>query len=290
MSKSKKTRIQHVLRVEAKKQLTPHMTRMVLGGPGFDAIEFKSVGESPATDQYIKLLFLPPALEADPQAQQSLNLERPFDMEALREKLPTEQMPVTRTYTIRHVDHLNRQIWVDFVIHGDEGLAGVWAKHAQPGDLISFFGPGSAYAPRAESDWHLLAGDEAALPAIASALESMAEDARGLVVVEVRDAAERQPLTVPEGVDLVWLHREADFSPETTMLADYLAELTIPAGDVQVFVHGERAQTKRIRRILVEEKGLPRKGMSLSAYWAHGRIEDEFQAEKSTPAGQIDPE
>lgn len=287
MSKSKKTRVQHVLTVEAKKQLSPHMVRLVLGGPGFAAIEFKSVGESPATDQYIKLLFLPQGVESA-QLPEGVDLSRPYDMDALREQLSTEQMPVTRTYTIRHVDHLNAQIWVDFVVHGDVGRAGVWAKGAEAGDLISFFGPGSGYAPRGDAAWHLLAGDEAALPAIASALESMAQDARGVAVVEIRDAAERQPLDVPAGMDLVWLHREADFSPETTMLAEYLEELTIPEGDVQVFVHGERAQMKRIRRMLVDQKGLDRKAMSLSAYWAHGRIEDQFQAEKRTPVGQIE--
>lgn len=266
------------------------MLRLILGGPGFHDMEFKSVGEDPATDQYIKLLFLPEALERDSQAHQSLDLSRPYDMEALREQLPTEQMPVTRTYTIRHVDHENSQIWVDFVIHGDEGRAGVWAKNAQIGDAISFFGPGSGYAPRGDTGWHLLAGDEAALPAIASALESMVEEARGIAVVEIQDASERQPLNLPAGIDLVWLHREAEFSPETTLLADYLAELEIPDAEVQVFVHGERAQMKMIRRVLVEDKGLPRKGMSLSAYWAHGRIEDQFQAEKKTPLGQIDPD
>nr|WP_255727289.1 MULTISPECIES: siderophore-interacting protein [unclassified Nesterenkonia] len=274
--------------VEAKKQLSPHMIRLVLGGPGFEAIEFKSVGESPATDQYIKLLFLPQSAAEAAQLPEGLDLSRPYDMDALREQLRTEQMPATRTYTIRHVDHENSQIWVDFVVHGEEGRAGVWAKNAQIGEQISFFGPGSGYAPRGEAEWHLLAGDEAALPAIASALESMAEDARGVAVVEVRDAAERQPLDVPAGMDLVWLHREADFSPETTMLAEYLEELAIPEGDVQVFVHGERAQMKRIRRMLVDQKGLERKAMSLSAYWANGRIEDQFQAEKRTPVGRIE--
>jgi NADPH-dependent ferric siderophore reductase len=287
VSKSKKTRVQHVLSVEAKKQLSPHMIRLVLGGPGFEAIEFKSVGDAPATDQYIKLLFLPQDLEAA-HLPAGVDLSRPYDMDALREHLSTEQMPVTRTYTIRHVDHLHAQIWVDFVVHGDVGRAGVWAENAQIGDRISFFGPGSGYAPREEAEWHLLAGDEAALPAIASALESMAEHARGVAVVEVRDATERQPLDVPAGMDLVWLHREADFSPETTMLAEYLEELSIPEGDVQVFVHGERAQMKRIRKMLVDQKGLDRKAMSLSAYWAHGRIEDQFQAEKRTPVGQIE--
>ena len=27
--------------------------------------------------------------------------------------------------------------------------------------------------------------------------------------------------------------------------------------------------------------------MSVSAYWAYGRVEDAFQAEKRTPVGQI---
>lgn len=288
MSTSKKKRVQHVLAVQDKKQLSPHMIRLVLGGPGFAAIEFKSVGESPATDQYIKLYFLPPGLETDDQLPEGLDLSRPYDMDALREHLDTDQMPATRTYTIRHVDHENSQIWVDFVVHGDVGRAGVWAKNARVGDLISFSGPGSGYAPRQEADWHLLAGDEAALPAIASALEGMPENARGVAVVEVRDAAERQPLDVPAGMDLVWLHREADFSPETTMLAEYLAELTIPEGDVQVFIHGEREQMKAVRRLLIQERGMERRGMSLSAYWALGSYEDQFQAEKRLPVGNID--
>ena len=136
------------------------------------------------------------------------------------------------------------------------------------------------------------AGDEAALPAIAAALENMEPQARGLAVLEVRDAAEELPLNPPAGVEVVWLHRAGDFTPETTRLADYLRAAELPdaaENDIQVFIHGEREQMKLIRRALVEERGLPRKGMSLSAYWAYGRVEDEFQAEKKTPVGQIDP-
>ncbi|GAA1454095.1 siderophore-interacting protein [Nesterenkonia lacusekhoensis] len=264
------------------------MVRLILGGDGFEGIEFRdhqaeSSGErTPCTDQYIKLLFADPAL----------GLQRPYDMEALREELPVEQMPVTRTYTIRHVDRQLRQIWVDFVTHGDQGLAGPWAENAQPGDTISFFGPGAGYTPRSDADFHLLAGDEAALPAIAAALENMEPQARGLAVLEVHDAAEELPLNPPAGVEVVWLHRGGDFTPEATQLADYLRTAELPdaeENDIQVFIHGEREQMKLIRRALVEERGLPRKGMSLSAYWAYGRAEDEFQAEKKTPVGQIDP-
>ncbi len=209
-------------------------------------------------------------------------------MEALRDRLPKHQMPTTRTYTIRHIDREAEQIWVDFVTHGDEGLAGPWAERAQPGDPISFFGPGSGYSPRPDADWHLLVSDEAALQAIARSVESMSLDASGLVLVEVRSEEERQQIDAPAGVEVRWLYRGADFTPETTVLADEIRRTELPPGDVQAFVHGERAQMKEIRRHLVKERGLSRKELSISAYWAYGRKEQDFQAEKKTPAGQID--
>src|SRR3712207_7785498 len=58
--------------------------------------------------------------------------------------------------------------WVDFVVHGDAGIAGPWATQVQPGDLVRFMGPGGGYAPDPDADWHLLVGDESALPAIRS--------------------------------------------------------------------------------------------------------------------------
>ena len=262
------------MEVKAVERLTPHLVRVVLGGEGFGGIEFKD-----ATDQYIKMLF------ADPQ----LGLQRPFDFDALREELPLEQMPVTRTYTVRRVDHDAGQLTVDMVTHGAEGLAGPWAQQVLPGETISFTGPGGAYAPRAEADWHLLAGDESALPAIATALEGMEAHACGLAVIEVQDVHEQLDLVAPPGVEIRWLHRDAAFTPETTRLVEHLELIEIPDGDVQVFVHGEREQMRRVRRLLIEDRGLPRRGMSLSAYWAFGRVEQEFQAEKKTPLGRIDP-
>lgn len=272
-NRPRKPRVQRLLEVVRTEQLTPHLIRVVLGGEQFDQIEFKT-----DTDQYIKLLFADPAL----------GLTRPYDLEALREKLSPEQLPVTRTYTIRRIDHEQKQIWVDFVIHGDRGVAGPWAAQARPGDQISFFGPGSGYAPRAEADFHLIAGDETALPAIAAAMERLDAEARGLVVLDVATADEEIPFPAPAGVEVRWLHRGGDFTPENARLAGHLQSVELPAGDVQVFVHGEREQMKLIRRLLVNERGLERRGMSLSAYWAYGRAEDAFQAEKRTPIGNID--
>jgi NADPH-dependent ferric siderophore reductase len=171
-----------VLRTE---RITPHMVRLVLGGAGldgFDATEF--------TDHYIKVLFAP----------EGVSYPEPFDMARIREEFAREQWPVTRTYTVRTWDPAQRELTVDFVVHGDEGLAGPWAARAQPGETVRFLGPGGGYAPEQGADWHLLAGDESALPAIAAALERMPAGAVVHAFVEIADAAEELKIASPAGV------------------------------------------------------------------------------------------
>ena len=44
---------------------------------------------------------------------------------------------------------------------------------------------------------------------------------------------------------------------------------------------------KGLREVLYVQRGLERSQVSLSGYWAQGRVEDDFQAEKKLPIGQI---
>jgi NADPH-dependent ferric siderophore reductase len=44
---------------------------------------------------------------------------------------------------------------------------------------------------------------------------------------------------------------------------------------------------KGLREVLFRERGLERSQVSLSGYWAKGRVEDDFQAEKKLPIGKI---
>jgi NADPH-dependent ferric siderophore reductase len=68
------------------------------------------------------------------------------------ETLPREAWPAVRTYTIRRWLPEAREMWVDFVVHGDAGIAGPWAANAQPGDPFRFMGPGGGYAPDPDAD------------------------------------------------------------------------------------------------------------------------------------------
>lgn len=271
-SATKKTRPQIDLTVIRREQLSPHMVRIVAGGPGFPAYVNNSF-----VDRYVKIVFPQPCVE----------YAQPLDLWTIRETMPRAQWPFTRTYTVRWVDIAAQELAIDFVIHGDEGLAGPWAAAAKPGDTFTLTGPGGGYNPSPDADWYLFAGDEAALPAIAAAIESLPPEARGLVFLEVDSDADIQPLTVPDALQVTWLRREGAPAGSGDLLVSAVAGAEWPDGRVDVFAHGERGYMKALRDVFFVQRGLERAQVSLSGYWAQGRVEDDFQAEKKLPVGKI---
>ncbi|GEB53911.1 siderophore-interacting protein [Streptomyces cacaoi] len=263
----------HRARVVRTEQLTPHMVRIVVGGDGLDQFE---AGEF--TDHYIKLLFPVPGVV----------YPEPFDMARIRSEMPRDQWPRMRTYTVRDWDAHDRELTIDFVVHGDEGLAGPWALAARPGDELLFLGPGGAYTPSPEADWHLLAGDESALPAIAAALGRMPAGSPVHALIEVAGPEEEQPLPAPEGSEIVWLHRGSGRVGDR--LVRSVRELTFPDGRVHAFVHGEAGFVKELRRHLRLEREVAREQLSISGYWRLGSDEDGWQASKREWNAQVEAE
>src|SRR5690606_32211337 len=94
-------------------------------------------------------------------------------------------------------------------------------------------------------------------------------------------------LRAPEGVEVRWLHRGDAPAGTTTILADAVAALPWREGRVCAFAHGEREAVKALRDVLFAHRGLERSQVSISGYWAYGRTEDKFQAEKREPVGKI---
>lgn len=247
-----------VLRTE---RLTPHMIRIVAGGDGFG--DFRP---NEFTDAYVKVLFPVPGVE----------YPEPFDMGRIRAEYPREQWPAMRTYTVRHYDPDARELTLDFVHHGDLGLAGPWARDAKPGDDLLLSGPGGAYAPSDEADWHLFVGDESALPAIARSLENLPEGVPVRAFIEVADEAEQQPLVTKADARIRWIHRSAGQD-----LVGAVRELDFPEGTVQAFVHGEAGFVRELRRHLLDERGVQRELLSISGYWRRGATDEEWRAQKA---------
>ena len=228
------------LTVTGREQLTPHLVRVRFTG------DLAAFAQSTSTDRYVKLEF----------------------------------GDVVRTYTVRDLDVEAGTLAIDFVVHGDEGVAGVWAARAEVGEVLVARGPGGAYAPDPDADWHLMAGDESALPAISAALEALVAshpDAVARVFVEVADADEVLPLPEGPGIEVTWLLRSAgDVLVEAVRAAEWLP------GRVQVFVHGEANDVMHgIRPYLLKERGVPRADASISGYWRRGRTEEGFREWKA---------
>ncbi|MGW7578706.1 siderophore-interacting protein [Streptomyces sp. NPDC054765] len=270
---SRKKPTLHRARVQRTEQLTPHMVRVVLGGEGL--AEF-TAGEY--SDHYVKLLFPLPGVR----------YPEPFDIAQIRAEFPRNRWPRTRTYTVRAWDAATRELTVDFVVHGDEGLAGPWAAAAKPGEEIFLLGPGGAYVPRATADWHLLAGDESALPAIAASLARVPAGVPVHAFIEVAGPEERQELDAPAGAGIHWLYRGA--APYGRELVAAVRALEFPAGQAQAFVHGEAGFVKELRQLLRVERELPREALSLSGYWRTGHDEDGWQAAKRDWNQQVEAE
>jgi NADPH-dependent ferric siderophore reductase len=260
--RSRSPRLAEVVSVE---RLSPSMLRVVFGGPGlsgFSAAQF--------TDHYVKLQLPPPGASYD----------APFDMEEIRARLPRDEWPVTRTYTVQAWDADSGQLSIDFVIHGDTGVAGPWAAAAAPGDRIQLQGPGGAYAPDPHADWHLMVGDASVLPAISASLERIPAGIPVHVLVEVDGVHDERELRTPGELHLTWVQPTPGDPGADDRLSEAVKRLPFPAGRVQCFVHGEASAVRSVRRHLLADRGLPREALSISGYWKRDRTEDGWREDK----------
>ncbi len=187
--------------------------------------------------------------------------------------------PITRTYTVRHFRNNPAELDIDFVVHGDQGPASRWAKHAMPGDFCGFAGPGPVKVTHFEADWYLLAADMSALPVAAATLEAMPRDAKGIALFEVMSEADRQQLTAPRGIETHWLVQSDPHVPSEAQ-ERFIRSLDWPAGRVQTCIAGESGVIRSLRAFLHQEKALPRTDTYISGYWKIGLIEDEHQKVK----------
>jgi NADPH-dependent ferric siderophore reductase len=262
----------HTFEVVRSEKLTSHMVRVVLGGSGFDTFT-----PSEFTDSYVKLVFV--ADDVDMAA-----LPRPFTLDSFAE-LPAAKRPVIRTLTVRRADAAAREIAIDVVVHGEHGAAGHWAATAEPGQPAYLMGPSGAYSPDPAADWHLLAGDETAIPAISVALEALPANAIGKTFIEIAGPEDEIPLIAPDGVQINWIYRGGradlvgeDRAGDHAPLIEAVKTAAWLPGQVHAFVHGEaQAVMHNLRPYIRKDRAVDAKWASISGYWRRGRTEETFR-------------
>ncbi|MFC6012444.1 siderophore-interacting protein [Nocardia lasii] len=267
-----------VVTVVDKQWLGAHLVRVV------GTVEPAAFTPNEFSDAYVKVIFPVPGVE----------YPEPFDLDTIRATLGPESQPVLRTYTVRSFDPETRAISIDLVVHGDEGIAGPWARAVEPGERFRLFGPGGAFAPDPAAEWFLLAGDESALPAIAATLEALPAGVPALVFVEVGGPEDEIALDSAADARVHWVHRgmSSDRIPDelagahSPLVAAVRAAEWLP-GQVQAFVHGEAdAVMRQLRPYLRKERAIAPKWLSISGYWRRGRTEEGFREWKRELAAE----
>jgi len=181
---------------------------------------------------------------------------------------------VARDYTPRHFDAQKRELTIEFALHG-EGDAASWARQASIGNTAMIGGPRGSMIIPMDYDWHLLAGDATALPAIHRRLEELPAGSRAMVIVQLDEAVDRRAFSTLAQLDLRWVT-----TPDELIAT--VRELSLPAGEGFVWGAGEASMMKRVRAIMADEKGHPKDAMRIAAYWRQGQ--SSFHEELSQPA------
>ncbi|WP_395817670.1 siderophore-interacting protein [Devosia sp.] len=246
------TRIR-VLEVAAVTDLTPRMRRITLAGEQLAGFA------SPGHADHIKVFFPEPGHPPVLPILGAEGLQFPAD----------KPRPAMRDYTPRHFDAVALTLDVDFVLHGD-GPAASWAAQADVGQQLVIGGPRGSLIVPTDYDWHLLIGDETGLPAIARRLEELPEGATAVVLIEIAEAAERQPLATKAAATIHWVERSGEAKGDPAPLLSMLADLTLPDGEAHTFMADESSVVKALKAHLVEARGCSPDAIRASGYWVYG--------------------
>lgn len=237
------------LEVQRVTRLTPHLQRIVLGGPELQGF----VSASP--DDHVKLFF--PNAAGD-IVKPEVGPNGPV-------WLPHVDYSPMRDYTPRHHDGQRQELTIDFVLHGD-GPASDWAAQAAPGERIGVGGPRGSVVVAEDFDSYVLIGDETALPAIGRWLEQMPAGSRVTVLVEIPEAADRQTWASAADVHVTWLARNDLSAGESDLLEQALHRLSPPEGDAFYWIATESGRA-RAMRIWLSERGVPKDWVKAKGYW-----------------------
>lgn len=216
-------------------QLTPHMLRITLEGN--DLSNFVSLG----FDDHLKLF------------------------------LGSAEAPEMREYTPRAFDTEAGTLTLDFAIH-DAGPATQWALDAKPGTTLRLGGPRGSMVISSDMDWHLLIGDETALPAIGRRAEELEAGQRVITLAAVVDEAEHQVFDAVASVESHWVHRPLSAAADPAPLLAAAEALPLPEGRGFIWIAAEARVARALRDAFIA-RGHPKELLKAAGYWTEGQAD-----------------
>lgn len=221
--------------------ITPHMRRLVLGGPELTAwLSTPGIVEPAA---WVKVF--PPGLPG-------------------------------RAYTLRSIDLEQSTLTLDFVLHGSavgHGTVSSWARQARPGDALHIAGPRSGgFALLPESTWLWIGADASALPAAMRIIEHLPKGFHVRAFLAVDGTRDRQTIVAAARLHVRW--RTSAQQPESMAEGNKtMQDIGLLSGPGQVWIAGEARWVKRWRSYWIDAMRLEPSRISSKGYWKLGEID-----------------
>ncbi|SVA65301.1 uncharacterized protein METZ01_LOCUS118155 [marine metagenome] len=243
--------------VVAVRQLSPHAVRVKFGGEQLKGFEPKGPAE------HLRVFFPDPT-----SGKLTLPVLGPEGYSFPEDS----ERPPSRTFTPRTWNPETTELEIDFVLHG-QGIASQWAANVKPGDQAVISGrPQGTYLLDHDADWYILAGDETALPAIATIIETLPVSIPAQVYIEVLDNAEEQELPNLPLVQVFWLHRDSNKASPGQMLLSALRHISIPEGNGYVWIGCEASVVRAAKKYFIEDLLLDETTIHAQGYWQQGNL------------------
>lgn len=230
--------------LESREWLAPNYVRVRLRGSELEGFD------SPGSDDHMRLFFPDASAPAQPSVEEM------------------------RSYPSREYTPLSwggDWLEVEFAVHGDQGVAALWAASAPLGSTVGVGGPRGAGVIIGRPDSWLLVGDETAIPAIRRFAALIPDGVPARIVIEAVSEKDRVEIDAP--VDVEWLYRGKDPTGSRLIaFVDALDAADAIGDDPFCFIAAEQRIVKP-GRALLERWGVDVGKAVVKGYWKRGEAE-----------------
>lgn len=266
---SRKANIQRkVFVLKNREYITPHYIRLTVGGEEVEVFKNTTVGAN-------NKIFL------SPEGCDKVYLPE-FDFEKMEWKpMDASIKPIIRTYTHRGIDLEKKELYIDFVAHGDEGPASNFAINAPIGKELGVAMGCDASELYPEKEWYLLVGDATAIPVMGAILETLPENVKVNAILEVETEEDIQSLTTKAQGKIEWLiNPTPGQNSKLTERAKELVESNEGVNSKFCYLAAEFTTVKELRTYLRKEKNWDREELNAYSYWKFGKAETASEADR----------
>ncbi|MFJ6614853.1 siderophore-interacting protein [Streptomyces sp. NPDC091289] len=174
-----------------------------------------------------------------------------------------------RTYSVWDQSDDGREVEIRAHLYDGDGIGLRWARDAQVGQDVSFWGPLGDFDLRTDAPYHVFVGEETASAAFGPMIRALGPEARVYGALESESREDEVPVPGPHVLRRA--HREGASPVSSKVLLGAVSELDLPEGVGMAYVAGEARTCQAVRDHLVNVRKWPRTQIRTKPFWTPGK-------------------